>query len=232
MATKETLKGVPGFSVVVRENSAVRMVKLAQPICPHSKVEMTTTPEGRQVPKRDRNPDRQNCQEMGHGWWKQCEAKGHNPYFTNRVWYEDVEEVDPETQEVKVKKRKHGGNPCPACGQNHLYPNVSQVAANLRINGGKGPEFKMERHGFKRLRDIGYNEVCQYRNCQYPIKVTSRVGQYCSKLHAALIGADLNEEFLHYTTGRFEGGPSENKLLRARAKQLIEASEFIQVQDV
>ena len=231
-ASKSDLKKLPGFSVGVRENAAVRMITLAQPICPNSQVEMMTTPEGRVVPSRSNNPGRQNCQKLGHGWWKECEARGHNPYFSERVWYEQYEDVDPETQEILAKRRKHSGNPCKACGQSHLYPNVAQVAANPRINGGQGPRFKVEHHGFKRLSEIGYEEVCEYRNCQKAIKVTSRVGNYCGRLHAALVGADIQEEFLHQIKDQFVGGPDAGKLQRRRQKQLIEASEFIQVRDI
>lgn len=234
MATaKSKGKELPGFSVGVRENASVRMVKLARPICPNSQVEMMTTPEGRLVPRRDGgDPNRQNCQKEEGRWWERCEERGHNPYFTAKTWYESVEELDPETQVVTTKKRKHHGNPCEACGGSHLYPNVAQVAANTRINGGQGPRYKIERHGFKRLSDIGYEEVCQYRNCQKPLTVTSRMGQYCGKLHAALVAADVNEELLQQLTGRFETGPDEAKLVRRRQKQLIEAAEFAEVRPI
>ena len=231
---KEALQEIPGFSQGVRVNSAARMVKMIRPICPNSKQEMTTTPEGRIVPKRDQTPLRQNCQnerdETGAsivGWWDKCEALGHDPYYTTRVWYSKEPEYGPDPDNpdqivlIKDKTVRHESK----------YPNVSQVAAHTRVNGGRGVQFKMERSGFKRLRDMGYKEVCQFRNCQKEIKFTSRVGQYCSQEHAVLVGADLQSVFLVQISGRFETG-SEMEAQQRRQRGLIEAGQFIDVRPI
>jgi len=231
MVANQKLKNIPGFSQGVRENAAIRMVKMVRPVCPNSQIEMQTTPEGKLIPKRSNSPDRQNCQKMGFGWWKVCEEKGHNPYFTDRVWYEKIEEVDEAGEVTKTRNVRHHGNPCPACNQDHTFPNVVQVAAHIRVNAGQGARFKRDRHGFKRLGELGYAEVCQYRNCQKPITVTSRVGQYCSRQHAALIGADSQNIMLVQLTGRFEAG-LEAEAAQRRARGLIEASQFIDIKDI
>ena len=76
--TKEALKKVPGFTMGVRQNSSVRMVKLASPVCPYSKQEMERTPDGRWIPKMGGNQI-SNCQLAGGEWWKECEERGHDP---------------------------------------------------------------------------------------------------------------------------------------------------------
>lgn len=232
VSSKQKGKKIPGFSVGVRENSAIRMVKLVRPICPNSQKDMTVTPEGRLVPKRGAaGPDRQNCQEMGKGWWEECEARGHNPYFSDRAFIETVEVEDPDTGELRTKRVKHSGENCTQCGQSHLHPNVVQVAANMRINSGQGPKFKIDNHGFKRLGAFGYDEVCQYRNCQRPITVSSRVGLYCGRQHAALVGADIQNIPLVQITGRFEAG-LEMEAAQRRSRGLIEAAQFIDIKDI
>jgi hypothetical protein len=164
------------------------MVKMARPICPNSKVEMERTPEGKLVPKQEIDPLRQNCQRAGIGWWNDCEAKGHNPYFSTRVWYsrEDKFGPDPENPEQTIKLGEK------TVRHETQYPNIAQVAAYTRVNSGKGPRVKMTASGFKSLVDIGYEPVCEFRNCQKPIAVTSNVGQYCSPLHATLCAADIH----------------------------------------
>ena len=226
MAFKKKLEKIPGFSQGIRENAAARMVKMAQPICPNSKLEMETTPEGRIIPKRTSDPNRQNCQKLGVGWWIHCEEAGHDPYFSTRVWYskEDKFETDEATgEQVKTGERtvRHATK----------YPNISQVAAHVRVNSGRGVEFKMRRHGFKRLKDIGYEEVCQFRNCQKPVTVRSNVGLYCGKQHAALIGADAQSMFLVQLTGRFEAG-SEMEIQQKRNRGLIEAASALDITEI
>jgi hypothetical protein len=225
MATKPELKRIPGFSQGVRVNAAARMVKLAQPICPNSKLEMETTPEGRIVPKRSTNPHRQNCQLQGFGWWTYCEEQEHDPYFSTRVWYSKEPEYGPDPDNpdqtilLKEKTVRHETK----------YPNVAQVAAHTRVNGGRGVKFKMDQHGFKRLRDVGYEEVCQFRNCQKPVTVKSRVGLYCDREHAVLIGADIQNIMLLQISGRFEAG-MEMEAQQKRQRGLIESGQFIDVQ--
>src|SRR5687767_4561040 len=99
--TKE-LEKLPGFSQGVRTNSAMRMVKLAAPICPNSQAEYEEGPDGKKRVK-DKNPDTaQNCQMEGGEWWIECQEKGHNPYFRTRVWYtkQDTFETDENGDDV------------------------------------------------------------------------------------------------------------------------------------
>lgn len=220
---KTPLKKIPGFSEGVRENSAVRMVKLNQPICPYSKVKMERTPEGRYIPAEDQGPV-QNCQKADGEWWKDCEARGHDPYFRTRVWYtnQDTFETDPETgEDILTGKR--------TVRHKERVPNVCQVYLGTRVNSGRGGWFSIVKKGRRRLTEAGYEEVCQYRNCQRPISkngLGGRFGNYCSKDHLALVAADLQGIDLHQVTGILEEG-SEDKIAQYRAKELREAVAFV-----
>lgn len=186
MASKQELKPIPGFSEGVNLNSALRMITLAQPICPNSRIEMVKDSNGNLV-RKEKGPDQQNCQLAGPGWQKACEEKGHNPYFNTRVWYttEDILETDAEGRLIKKGEQyiKH----------EVTQPNLTQVAVTVRINQGKGAVDAIEKKGFKRLKDVGYQEVCQLRNCQRPVspRGTSRkFGAYCSLEHLQVVAAD------------------------------------------
>lgn len=186
------LKVIPGFSIGVRENSAMRMMKLGRPICPNSKIEMELDRNGRLVPK-ERGPDVQNCQMEGRGWWDLCKERGHNPYFRTMTWYtpEDIIEEDDQGRLIKKGEQliKH----------EVVAPNIAQVALALRINNGKGVQDAIEKKGYVRLNDIGYAEVCQFRNCQKPVGKggSSRIyGNYCGQRHLALIAADAESIML------------------------------------
>jgi len=225
MTDKKNLKAIPGFSQGVRPNAAIRMVKLARPICPNSKIEMEVTPEGRIVPKREVDPNRQNCQKLGVGWWEHCEEQGHDPYFTTRVWYSrsDKFELDEATgEQVKVGER--------TVRHETKYPNVAQVAAHIRVNSGRGARHAMERKGFKRLTDIGYAEVCQFRNCQKPVTVTSNIGFYCGQEHATLCAADAQSMLITQIPGKDLDLGHEQEIRQKRAKQLLEAAMFANIQ--
>lgn len=215
-ASKEELKKIPGFSQGVRPNSAVRMVKLARPICPNSSLKMVRGEDGKWVAAEVQEA---NCQLSGDPrWWEQCEALGHNPYWTVRVWYEPVDiTTEDENGDLIVtgtKRVKHTVK----------RPNLAQVAVGIRHNSGLGAKVKITKHGFKRLGDIGFEECCQFRNCQKPLdpKFTgTNFGNYCSYEHAALIGADIEGILLNYPEPRLNGTEYE-KIKREREKQLRE----------
>lgn len=227
MAPKETLKVIPGFSQGVRDNAAQRMVKLNQPICPNSKIQMEWDKNGRPVPK-DVGPDTQNCQmlwpKMGAGWVKVCEDSGHDPYFTTRVWYvpQDIleEELDADgkptgallkTGERLIKREER-------------RPNIAQVAVNIRINNGRGAIDKVKNHGFRLLKEAGYADVCEFRNCQNPVspRGTSRTyGKYCSLEHLQLIAADQESIMLVQGSLLSQDG---KRAKQKRAAQLREIS--------
>jgi hypothetical protein len=225
MAAKETKKQLPGFTMGVRENSSVRMVKLGSPVCPYSKVEMQRTPDGRWVPAENANQTA-NCQLAGEQWWLACEERGHDPYYRTKVWYtnKDIWDTDDEGNQIltETKTIRHETR----------EPNIIQCPVGLRYGGAQDPVYKlrrsMERKGRKRLGEIGYEEVCQYRNCQRPVNRRFRsrhVGDYCSIEHLQLVAADWQEIKLVQMTGRFELG-SETQLRQKRMAQLREAAAF------
>lgn len=218
MATpKPKLERIPGFSQGVRVNAAQRLIKLAVPICPNSQVEHERDQSG-QLRQKEKQPGQQNCQRQGGQWWVECEALGHDPYFRTQVWYTIEPILEPDDKGRLIKT-----------GDQYIHhsirqPNISQVAVTPRINSGKGALRKIERHGFKRLTDLGYEEVCQFRNCQKPVspEATSRkYGSFCSRMHLALIAADAESEMLHQPNAYLNGNEAE-KVMRARDRQLRE----------
>lgn len=217
---KAPLKKLPGFSQGVRANAAVRMVKMAAPICPNSVHKYEKDRDGRLVPVAQA-PNLQNCQLAGGEWWKDCEARGHNPYFSNRVWYtkEDVWETDEAGESILTgtKTRRH----------QELVPNVVQVASDIRHNSGQGVNRAITKKGRIRLEEIGYESPCQFRNCQRPVAANAKsvpFGNYCSQEHLALVAANENQIALLQITG-LEGTQS-TKAKMVREKQLREALAF------
>jgi hypothetical protein len=213
----EELKDIPGFSQGVRINSAMRMMKLGRPICPNSKVEYQRDTTGRYVPQ-EKGPDTANCQLAGGKWWIECGRIGHRPYIRIRKWQttEPVIEVDDEGRSV-------------IRGEQVFYhqteePNVAQVAVALRINNGRGAVEAIEQKGFKRLPDLGFNEVCQFRNCQKPTlpEGTSRkFGAYCGVEHLSLIAADAEGVVLTQVNSGISGEKTRKSQQR-RDRQLRE----------
>lgn len=177
-----------GFSQGVRPTAAARMITMARPICPKSKITVEIDSNGRPVPIK--SPGEPNCQLEGGEWWTLCEARGHDPYYTTYQWYttEDIIETDSEGRLVKTGEQ--------------LYPhtekrlNTAQVGAAVNINNGRGPREAIDKKGFRLVKDFGYEEVCQFRNCQKPItpEGTSRkYGRFCGKEHLSLIGTVAEE---------------------------------------
>lgn len=217
MSEKEPLKKLPGYSQGVRDNSAQRMLKMMAPVCPNSRIEYDVTTDGRRVPKQT-GPTSVNCQLAGRGWWTECEARGHDPYFTTTKWYTSVDVLDEQGLVTGTKRVPH----------EERVPNVRQVAINRRINSGRGAVIAQQDKGFRRLRDFDYEEVCQFRNCQKPIDPRARskaFGDYCSPYHLRLVAADQQGEFLQQLTGQFEKG-SEERLRQKRDEQLRKAGSF------
>jgi len=216
-AKEKKLDKIPGFSQGVRDNAAVRMLKMARPICPNSKLKMAKDSEGKWVAAENQP---QNCQLSNDPkWWETCAELGHNPYWTIRTWYEPVDLVEEDedgNQIVTGQKRiKHQVK----------RPNIAQVAIHIRVNSGQGAIMKMRDHGFARLADIGFEEACQFRNCQKPLDPKysgTSYGSYCSYNHLSLIAADVEGVALHYPSQLINGGEFE-KVRKARQKQLREA---------
>lgn len=186
-----TLKKLPGFSQGVRPNSSIRMKKLAQPICPGSKMEFEIDAGG--VPRPvAKGPDSGNHQllyeEYGPGWIEACEADGHDPWHRTVVWYtveDELEQIEGTNKFRKVGELR--------VRNEVTVPNVAQVAITPRHNNYQGAVLKVANFGYRRLKDIGYAEVCEYRNCQKDIDpkfATRDYGSYCSREHLSLVVAD------------------------------------------
>jgi hypothetical protein len=220
MAERKKLLKMPGFSTDKRTNSSVRTIKLGRPICPFSKIEMEKDETGKWVAKQGpTDPDRQNCQKQGGRWWTDCEARGHDPYNREVVWYVTEEVYDPDSGELTGSKRFR---------RSRKIPNFAQVAVATHLNSGKGARRAIENKGYKRLPEMGYEEVCQYRNCQDPISpeaVSQKYGSYCCVEELALVAAAEQGIMLHRPDSRLNGD-EEDKVVRLREKQLMEAVAF------
>ena len=214
------LKKIPGNSSGVRVNAQLRMKKLAQPICPFSKIEMERDYKGDWVPKKGpTDPMRQNCQRQGGAWWKDCVAKGHNPYFREIVWYVTEDTYDEETGELSGTKKFR---------RSMEMPNLKAVAISPRINSGLGVR-KAKQRGCLELPEIGYKEVCQYRGCHNDVNpncTSLKYGYYCCSEELALVAADQQGIALHRPNLMLNGPVDEPKFVREREKQLREAIAF------
>lgn len=217
---KEPLKKMPGYSQGVRVNSSVRTVKLGRPICPFSKIEMEKDENNKWVAKQGpSDPGRQNCQKGRGAWWKDCEERGHDPYHMTVVWYVTEDVYNEETGELSGSKKFR---------RTRKIPNFAQVAIAPHLNSGKGARNAITNKGFKRLTDMGYEEVCQYRNCQNPVSkdaMSEKYGNYCSIEELSLIAAAQQGIMLHRPDARLNG-QEEPKIVREREKQLMEAVAF------
>ena len=217
MVTQTKGKTIPGFSQGVRENSAIRMKKMVQPICPHSQTKYDTTPEGKLVPRRDAG-QQPNCQIRGGQWWKECETLGHDPYNRTRIWYskEDQFDTDSTGEQVQTGVR--------TVRHEDKIPNIAQVAAHIRVNSARGPELKKQNAGFRDLVEMGFDPVCEMRNCQKPVEFTSNYGEYCSRNHAALCAADGLGKYVTQIPGLFDQGMEVDVRMKRR-EQLRVAAE-------
>jgi hypothetical protein len=209
----EELQQIPGMSQGVRENSAVRMLKLARPICPGSAHE--TEPDGRGGSRPVVNPTRINHQRLGGEWWLACIEAGEDPYSTTQTWTESRDIFDDNGEFVETKRVKHS----------RTIPNIASTPIGIRYNSGRGYERALAK-GRKRLAEVGYAEVCQFRACQRPVSPkwrSERLGDFCSESHMGLIAADQQGVAL---TQRTEFGMGEESKLEARRRrQLKEALE-------
>lgn len=228
--TATELQALPGFSRGVRANSAVRMLKLGKPICPFSKVEYEKDNSGNIVPIPE-NPEKTNCQriwpirDFGTQWVQNCIDRGHDPFYRTIKWYSAEDEL---IDLGDGRMRKVGEILIP---HEVKVPNIAQTAVSPRINNGEGALRAIRGKGFRRLRDIGFEEVCQFRNCQKAVDPEfsrRRHGAYCSREHLLLIAADDEGELLHQPND-YLNGPEYPKVVREREKQLQQISVYTQV---
>ncbi len=159
--------------------------------------------------EKERRAGEENCQLSGGQWWIKCQERGHDPYFTHKTYYtkEDIYETDDQGRQIKVGEQR--------IAHEDVYPNLNSVFVNTRINQGKGVQLSMEKKGRRRLREAGYAEVCQYRNCQNPVDQKFHsvpYGDYCSAEH---MGAAVNNErsiIMPVPNGKFNAGRELNAL--------------------
>lgn len=218
------LKVIPGSSIGVADTAAVRDVVLAQPICPHSRIPMIRTPDGRGFMPDPSKPNVDNCQLKGGQWWIACEKLGHDPYFRTQKT-----EVPEPSYELDDKGRMIKTGEIVVLYEDRR-PNCTSVSPNIRHDSGTKVMRKIRDHGFKRLAEIGYDEVCQYFHCQNPVNpkyTATRIGSFCSYKHFALVAADEREEVLPHANGQTDVGAErrvqlerEEKLSRAAAPYL------------
>jgi len=180
----------PFHDGAVSENAAIRMIRMAIPLCP-----IDDTPE---IKQRDGsykpNPNftgELNCQQaykfnnMGRWDVDKCVELGHNPYYSTfrrpileEVLDDDGYVIDTRTR-YKVEKRL----------------NVIQVSDNNRHSSGLEVQLALAR-GCKFLEDFGMSPPCEFRNCSRPQMIDTRYGKFCSERHARLVGADKQQKLL------------------------------------
>lgn len=214
-SAKEVLATLPGYSQGVRAGAALRDVTVGQPVCPKSQIRGKMVNGNYEPPEI--GPGDENCQLAGGEWWVECEAKGHDPYFRTIVVYRtvDIEETDEngDVFVVATKKKKTEAR----------VVNATQVSPSIMHNSGMGLARKMRYRGFKRLRDLGFAEVCQYRGCQKePTYRSAGLGDYCSLEHLNLVAAREEQQFLTQTDVQGLNAGYEVQSARKRRKQLQE----------
>lgn len=215
MAPK-VLEKLPGFSQGVRPSAALRDVILAQPICPKSQIRGKIVNGNYEPPEI--GPGDENCQLMGGEWWLECEAKGHDPYFQHvRVYHTvDIEETDADGNVFVVGTKKR------VVQAKRL--NVTSISPDIMQNSGMGVARKIKYLGFKQLKDVGYEEVCQFRACQKPIVYKAEgLGGYCSLEHLNLIAARDERVFLTQENVNGLNAGGEQHSAAKRRKELRES---------
>jgi hypothetical protein len=212
-------KKLRGFNRGVTTNRAVRMVTMAAPICPNSGIKVEIR-DGRVQPA-PLDPTKPNCQLQGGMWWTECEAKGHDPYYTTKHFTisEPVyEEQDGEKVMVDMK----------TVWKEDKYLNTVQVAQGTRHNSGQGVRRAVALKGRRFLPAMGHEEVCQYRNCQNPVDFHFRsktFGDYCGEEHYLHIAANEIGEYLpQLNTGL--APEQESRIRRNRLEALRKSGAF------
>ena len=186
---------LPPTQVGVRETINTRRILMVRPVCPIQ-----------DDPEKDGYTGENKCSLEGLGWWVKCEERGHDPYY--RI--EQTIKTRPLIEEVDGKKLVVGQEQT-VIERKRL--NAASVALTTRVNSGRGPTLKHDRFGFKFLQELGYDPVCEFRNCELPVKVKSRYGFFCGDRHARLVGADVEVIVLEANPNRRGSWNSElNKL--------------------
>ena len=199
-------KKLDGVSRGVRPNASQRRIIMARPICPHSQRKRGADGSFSEVGM--------NCQLAGGEWWVHCQEQGHDPYFSSTTYYEPVDITDDEGFVIGQKKR--------AIHVKRL--NTASVFVSRRLNSGRGVLNK-KAAGYKRLEEMGYEEVCQYRNCEKPVNkkyATPGFGDYCSFEHLTAIAASEQSILVPQINGVTEGTRIEQ--VRMKRNQMLRES--------
>ena len=217
-AVKSVLQKLQGYSQGVRNSAALRDIVVGQPICPKSQIRGRIV-NGQYEPP-EMGPGDENCQLAGGEWWVTCAEKGHDPYFRTVKLYTtvDITEVGEDGEAyVTGTKRKI---------REARVVNATSVSPDIAHSSGLGLARKMKYKGYKLLKDLGIEEVCQYRACQKPTVYTAPgYGDYCSLEHLNLVAARQQGEFLTVENKDAQGlnAGYEAQSARKREKQLREA---------
>lgn len=201
---KEALKPFPFKNMGVNENAIVRMIKMVAPYCPVDDRPMIKKyVDGRVIDAV--NPaytGEANCQSGAYtrGWEKECESKGHNPYYTTRT-HEVLEDDVDENGYIIGSKRK--------IIKEQLL-NVVQVSLSVRHNSGDEVN-SARRRGFKFLPELGYEEVCEMRACFTKVHLQTSYGKFCNERHARLVAADYRKLTLVVGSPDMEGWAEERE---------------------
>jgi hypothetical protein len=213
---KKALEKLPGYSVGVRAGAALRDITLGQPVCPNSQIRGKIVNGNYEAPEL--GPGLENCQLARGEWWIDCAQRGHDPYYrTIRMYHTvDIEEVDEETGDVYVVGTKRKVRVVKTI-------NATQVSPSITHNSGQGVARKIKYLGYRRLKDLGFAEVCQYRACQKePAYRSEGLGDYCSLEHLNLVAAREDGEFLSITDTQGLNAGYEAQSEKKRRKQLQE----------
>ena len=132
------------------------------------------------------------------GWWDQCIADGHQPYF-------DQTPVPVETlllkcecgAEVPEGELMHcEGKDLEVVGKKErlkmqVKPRSIEVMVDKAMNSGRGIE-RARRKGCKDPQELGFAPICEMSRCWEPNpRIQTAWGSYCTQDHAALVYKNL-----------------------------------------
>lgn len=196
-------------TAAVSELSNIRMDKMVFPKCGPCQREFPVNP-------RTNHPEKR--------WWVICEQRGHDPYW---------EEVPPVTQVQPVYETNElnetiiKGEKLVVVEPSRRRLNIRQVAQNPRINSGRGIDKARHGKGAKYPSELGFANVCNYRNCTKEIKYSyPSYGEFCSRRHAVLVAADKDAIILPE-----EHSPDVAAIKDVRSKKLRELANALDGED-
>ena len=181
-----TKKSLPNRSDGIKEMSNLRMKLMARPLCP-----VIDNPDS------DKYTGEPNCQQStgnAPGWWRMCEEKDHDPYhsITRVIKKEPVLAEDGSGLITGYRER--------VVEQKRL--NLVRIPLSTRFHSGQGERISRVLKGRKSLTELGYNEKCEFRNCEQDAEIKSKYGLFCNPRHARLVGADVETVFLNVSPNK------------------------------